>query len=63
MLFEKNDFEKNLLSGFAVHTERIVKFSVRGPKNLIIEKSECFFLFIIEKLDFLVEVPPEREVL
>ena len=44
MLFEKNYFEKKLLSGFAVLTERIVKFSVRGPKNQIIEKSECFFM-------------------
>ena len=44
MLFEKIDFEKKLLSGFLVHTERIVKFSVRGPKNQIIEKSECFIM-------------------
>ena len=44
MLFEKNYFEKNLLSGFSVHMERIVKFSVRGPKNHIIERSECFIM-------------------
>ena len=44
MLFKKNDLEKNSLSGFAILTERIVKFSVRGPKNQIIEKSECFFM-------------------
>ena len=44
MLFEKKYFEKYLLSGFSVHTERIVKFSVRGPKNQIIEKSESFIM-------------------
>ena len=44
MLFEKKYFEKNLLSGFLVYTEMIVKFSVRGPKNQIIEKSECFIM-------------------
>ena len=44
MLLEKNDFDRNLLSRFSVHTERIVKFSVRGPKNQIIEKSECFIM-------------------
>ena len=44
MLFERNDFDEYLLSGFLVHTERIVKFSVRGPKNQIIEISECFIM-------------------
>ena len=44
MLFEKNYFEKNLLSEFLVHTESIVKFSVRGQKNQIIEKSESFIM-------------------
>ena len=30
-----------------------------GDKNIFYK----FFLFIIEKFDFLVEMPPEREVL
>ena len=42
MLFEKKYFEISLLSDFSVHYEKIVKLSVRGPKNEIIGKSECF---------------------
>ena len=41
---KKKYFEKILWSGFSVHYEKIVKFSVWGPKNKIIGISECFIV-------------------
>ena len=63
--FEAKNFRRKLeklAKFFCIKIDRNEKFIIQmayGDKNIFYN----FFLFIIEKFDFLVEIPPEREVL
>ena len=63
----------SFLRNFRRKLEKLAKFvclKIGRKENFIMQMSygdknifNIFFLFIIEKFDFLVEMPPEREVL